>query len=104
LFSVLYWKFGATQDLRMYILVQFYPILIIPILLFFFKNPQQKTAGYWFLLLAYVIAKFFEYFDAEIHHFLKIISGHSLKHIMVAFGLYVLLIQTIPNFIKKNDR
>ena len=91
LFSVFYWKFGEAEDLRFYAVVQFYPMLIIPILLYFFKKEKQQTAGYWYLLLAYLVAKLFEHFDAEIHQFLGFISGHSLKHIIAAFGLFVLL-------------
>lgn len=88
LFSVYYWK--TNGDLRLYAFVQFYPMLAIPIILIFFKG-TQKTSGYWYLLATYLIAKFLEHFDAEIHHFFGVISGHSLKHVAAAIGLYILL-------------
>ncbi len=88
LLSVYYWK--TNNDLRFYAFIQFYPMIAIPIILIFFKKNQQ-TSGYWYLLIAYIIAKLFEHFDREIHQFLTIISGHSLKHIIAAFGLYLLL-------------
>lgn len=88
LFSVYYWTISG--DLRLYAFVQFYPMLAIPIILIFFKG-TRKTSGYWYLLAAYLIAKLLEHFDAEIHHFFGVISGHSLKHIAAAIGLYILL-------------
>ncbi len=38
------------------------------------------------------VAKLFEHFDVEVYNLLGFISGHSLKHITAALGLYVLLI------------
>ena len=85
--SVDYWL--ITSDLRLYVFVQFCPILIIPILLICFKLKINVVNGYWFLLLAYVIAKLFEFFDAQVFDYLNF-SGHSLKHIISALGLFVL--------------
>jgi len=93
--SVLYWYWGELNgvgDLRFYALVQFLPILCIPVILLFFSSTNVKACGYWWLLLAYVVAKFLEYFDSEVFEFLGFISGHSLKHIMAAMGVYFLLI------------
>ena len=90
--SIIVWRFSNTEDLRMYLLVQFYPILAIPIILIFFKSMYSKVRGYWVLLLAYIIAKVFERLDGETYELLKIISGHSIKHLMAAAGIYVLLI------------
>ena len=95
--SVLYWV--VFKDLRFYALAQFYPLLAIPIILIFYKSKYNLTAGYWLLLLAYVIAKILEQFDAEIHHFLTIISGHSLKHIAAAIGIFILL----NTYLKRKD-
>ena len=85
--SIVYWV--ITKDLRLYVFVQFYPILIIPILLLCFRLKINAVNGYWFLLLAYVIAKTLEYFDVLVFDYLKF-SGHSLKHIISALGLFVL--------------
>ncbi len=86
LFSVLYWI--IADDLRPYILVQFYPMLAIPVIIIFFKS-KYSAGGYWFLLLAYLIAKILEYFDGQIYDLLGL-SGHSLKHIVAALGIYTL--------------
>lgn len=91
--SVLYWVvFG---ELKPYALVPFYPMCAIPIILIFFKSDYDKNKGYWLLLLAYIGAKLLEYYDAEVLEVLKVVSGHSLKHIIAAIGLFVLLYEYI---------
>ncbi|MFT6747155.1 MAG: multisubunit Na+/H+ antiporter MnhG subunit [Glaciecola sp.] len=87
--SVFYWV--LFDDLKFYVLVQFYPMLAIPIILIFMKRKNQLSWGYWALLVAYVLAKIFEHFDHETHDFLSFISGHSIKHLVAALGVYCLL-------------
>lgn len=92
-FSVFYWHSTESigkGDLRLYILVQFLPMLLIPLILLFFKSKFTSTRGYWFLLCAYVLAMTFEYFDEAIHNIL-LLSGHSLKHLVAALGVLFLL-------------
>ncbi len=88
LLSVLYWV--IFNDLRFYLLVQLLPMLAIPVILLFFKSKFNLTGGYWLLLVAYIFAKVFEFFDNQINDFLGIISGHSLKHLMAAAGIFIL--------------
>ena len=88
--SIVIWLIG--DDLRMYALVQFYPMLAIPIVLLFCKSNGKSSNAYWVLLIAYIIAKFFEHFDLQVYDVLKIISGHSLKHIAAAIGVYLFLL------------
>ena len=93
-FSVFYWHFTETAgrgDLRLYALVQFLPMLLIPLFLLLFKPRFTLTSGYWALLLAYLLAKVFEYFDESLLESLGFISGHSLKHIVAALGVFLLL-------------
>jgi hypothetical protein len=92
--SVLYWWFTEFQgrgDLRFYVLVQFFPIVTIPIILLLFKSKYSSTSGYWVLLGSYVLAKLFEHYDTQIQQYLVYISGHSIKHVFPAIGLYLLL-------------
>lgn len=92
--SVLHWYLGELKgvgDLRFYILVQFVPVLSIPIILSFFKSSFKQVYGYWLLLLAYIVAKILEYFDGEVFGFSGLVSGHSLKHVMAALGMFLLL-------------
>ncbi len=93
--SVFYWQYTEAQgagDLRLYALVQFLPIFIIPIILLLFRSQFTRVSAYWWLLLAYLAAKVFEYFDAQIFAGLSYISGHSIKHIAAAIGMYILLL------------
>ena len=90
--SIIYWV--IQDDLRLYALIQYYPILAIPIILIFFKSEKNSPKGFWLLLIAYLIAKIFETYDFEIHNALKM-SGHSLKHVLAAVGIYLLIISYI---------
>jgi len=92
--SVAYWHFTELQgqgDLRFYALIQFLPMLIIPVILMSFPSKFSHIKGYWLLLACYLLAKVFEHFDGEIYELLTVISGHSLKHMVSALGLYFLL-------------
>jgi hypothetical protein len=102
--SVIYWFFSELRgegDLRFYALVQFLPMLIMPIFFLFFRSTFSLVKGYWLLLLCYLLAKVFEQYDIEIYHFLGFISGHSLKHIVSALGVYILLITFEQREVKK---
>ena len=66
-------------------------MLAIPVILLFFKSNYTLTSGYWLLLLAYILAKVLENYDTEINELLVVISGHSLKHLMAAVGISILL-------------
>lgn len=94
--SIIYWV--KLDDLRLYALVQYYPILAIPIILVLFKSEENSPKGFWLLLITYIIAKLFETFDFEIHKTLKLLSGHSLKHISASVGIYLL----IYSYIRQN--
>jgi len=93
-YSVFYWHSTEVKgegDLRLYVLVQFLPVLIIPLILLFFKSKFTDVKAYWILLCAYALAKILEYFDAVIYNVLLLFSGHSLKHVVVALGVLFLL-------------
>jgi len=97
--SVIYWVYTESigqGDLRLYLFVQFFPMLVIPILLTYFTSTFTLHYGYWYLLLCYVFAKVFEYYDKAIYESLGFISGHSLKHMIAALGLFV-LVSTFTN-------
>jgi len=80
--------------LRFYALVQFYPLLLIPVILIFFKSQYTPARFYWALLFIYGLSKVFEYFDTAIFEYLNYISGHIIKHILAAMAVGVLL---VPN-------
>ncbi len=93
--SVFYWHMTESAgqgDLRFYILIQFFPILLIPLLLLFFK-PKYTGASYIVeVLLWYALAKVCEYFDHQMFHLTsEVISGHTLKHLTSAMAIYSLV-------------
>ena len=93
--SVMYWHFSEVRgqgDLRFYGLVQFYPMLAVPVMLLCFRPRCTHVKAYWWLLLIYIAAKVFELLDHELYDALGFISGHSLKHLTAALGIYVLLL------------
>ena len=94
--SVFYWHFTELQgmgDLRFYAVVQFFPMLVMPVILVCFKPRFDQLNAYWVLFASYALAKVFELFDQSVYGFLGFaISGHSIKHIVPALGLYVLLL------------
>ncbi len=85
--SVLHWHW--TDDLRLYVWVQFVPLLVIPMLLLLFKSNYSHN---WMLVVAlgwYVLAKFTEALDGAILDATAgIVSGHTLKHLLAAAGAY----------------
>lgn len=89
--SVLYWAWGertGTGDLRPYALVQFLPLLIIPLLILLFPPRYTETGGYIAALGWYVLAKVAEALDRPIFAAGEIVSGHTLKHMLAAAALY----------------
>ena len=92
--SVYYWNITESEghgDLRLYIMVQFLPMFLIPVILLLFKPKHYKTKYIWFVLLAYILAKVTETFDHEIYHTLKFISGHSIKHFFASLAPLIFL-------------
>lgn len=91
LLSIFYWQYTesiGSGDLRWYGLVQFLPLILIPIILVVFPKKYTQIHLLWLFLGMYVVAKILEYFDAQTLELLQVISGHSLKHIAAALGIY----------------
>lgn len=85
--SIIYWV--MYDDLRVYAFVQFFPIIVIPVILIFFSKANNANKAFWLLLVFYIFAKFFEFYDLQSFDVLKIMSGHSLKHLFAAIGIYL---------------
>jgi hypothetical protein len=97
--SVIYWWVSegwGKGDLRPYILVQFFPLLAIPLLLLLYKSTFNMTKEVSLIFLFFGLAKLTETYDKEIYNWLEhTLSGHSLKHLLMAVAGYwmVVLIQ-----------
>ena len=92
--SVAYWAWTESRgvgDLRPYAIVQFLPMLMIPVILLTHKPVIGEARYFWWMLAFYVLAKLLEFFDADIFAFGYLISGHSLKHVAAAMTPTVFL-------------
>jgi hypothetical protein len=93
--SVVYWHWSEQQghgDLRFYALVQFLPMLLIPVMLVFCQ-PRLSGNGYlWGIIGIYAAAKLAETGDVVIYEHLRFLSGHSLKHLLAAGGAALFLV------------
>ena len=89
LISVFYWRLSG--DLRLYVWVQFVPLLLIAAILLLHRS---RFSHQWLLLAAfllYVLAKIAEALDTGIFAASgQIVSGHSVKHLLAAAGCYCL--------------
>lgn len=89
--SAIYWiitEFNGAGDLRPYVLVQFLPVLLIPLILWLYPSPFNGLRYIVYVIGAYVAAKFMEHFDHQIFDMLGIMSGHTIKHVVAAVGTY----------------
>lgn len=92
--SVLYWSWSEAQgrgDLRPYVLVQFLPMLLIPLILLLFPPRYLQTR--WLLVAFgfYLLAKLLEHFDAQIFALADPLSGHPLKHLAAALAAFCII-------------
>ena len=91
--SVVYWNITeklGTGDLRFYSLVQFLPMLLIPLMLLFYGSCLSGRRRIFAIIMVYVIAKIAEFYDQQIYDLIGF-SGHALKHIIAAFGAFLFL-------------
>jgi hypothetical protein len=91
--SVFYWNYTQTAgrpDLRWYILVQFFPLLAIPLMYCLSPARYSHTYLWTAALIAYVSAKLFEWLDRPIFAATSAISGHTLKHLAGALSTYLM--------------
>jgi hypothetical protein len=85
--SVLWWHAGEARgagDLRAYALVQFYPMLAIPVLLACCPPRYTLGSAVAAAIGLYALGKVFEWLDRPILAASSIVSGHTLKHLVAA--------------------
>jgi len=84
--SIAWWIRGESigqGDLRAYGLVQFLPMLLIPLILLLWREGSVAARPLWLGFGAYALAKLAEHYDAAIYAATGF-SGHSLKHLFAA--------------------
>jgi hypothetical protein len=101
IFSVLYWAWTETQgrgDLRLYAVVQFYPMLAIPLIVWLFPKKPAFTKAFTWVAIFYMLAKITEYADKFILEKTILLSGHSLKHLFAGLASYYI----VQAFVEQN--
>lgn len=90
--SVEVWRRGeltGVGDLRFYALVQFYPILAIPVMLWLFPARYTHSNALWWLVFWYCVAKLLEEGDRAVLTLTGgFMSGHALKHVAAAYAVF----------------
>ena len=94
IFSVLWWDYSESigaGDLRLYGLVQFLPMLLIPAILLLYQSAFNTIRFFWIAIGLYALAKVLEQLDEVVFSVGGVISGHSLKHIAASIVPLVLI-------------
>lgn len=87
--SVIYWR--IFDDLRLYAIAQFFPLLAIPLIAALFPSRYTRGGDIFLALGCYVIAKVLEELDGPVFDHLHLVSGHVLKHLAAALGAYLVV-------------
>jgi hypothetical protein len=93
-YSVVYWRMSELAgrgDLRLYILVQFYPVIAIPFVMLLFRSRYTHAGTFLLTWALYGLAKAFELYDRPIYELTGFWSGHTFKHLVAAGASYALL-------------
>lgn len=96
--SAVYWSWSESRgagDLRPYILVQFLPILLIPLILALYPRRYLSNNLLVAALALYVAAKIFESSDHQVLASISILSGHTIKHLL-AGAATLCIIRAVP--------
>jgi hypothetical protein len=94
--SLVWWSWTESQgrgDLRLYGFVQFFPVVLLPVLCWLFPDHRYLAgrALAW-VIVWYGLSKVLEHFDHQIFAALDgTVSGHTLKHLAAAVATYVVL-------------
>ncbi len=89
--SIAWWvrtEAAGQGDLRPYGLVQFLPMLLVPMMLLLWRGEGIRAPPVWMAFGAYAAAKLAEQFDRPILESTAILSGHSLKHLFAALATW----------------
>lgn len=90
--SVVYWYVTESQgrgDLRIYAVVQFLPMVLLPIIMLAYRSRLTGVGYVWGILAAYAVAKLVEIADHAVYDVVQGYSGHEIKHWVAALGVFV---------------
>lgn len=90
--SVIYWGWSEARgigDLRVYGLVQFYPMLLIPLLLWLYPPRYSGDKDIFTVIGLYLLALLCDFTDRPIFTLTGgVVSGHTAKHAIAALAIY----------------
>ena len=92
--SVWYWHRTESLgrgDLRPYILVQYLPLVLIPLILLLFPRGGEVDRPIWGVLAGYGLAKALELLDRRIFEVTGVVAGHPFKHLVAAAALGLMI-------------
>jgi len=93
IFSVYHWyqtELIGAGDLRLYLLIQFFPAILILYMIFFFRPRYSRSNRIGWILLLYALSKITEFFDKEIFGMYQWVSGHTIKHLLAALAVFLM--------------
>ncbi len=93
--TVVYWLYSESLgagDLRPYALAQFLPVIVLPLVVITRLKRSDLGQYLMFVFLAYAVAKAAEVYDHEVYTATQFVSGHTLKHLLAALGLFALVV------------
>jgi len=91
--SVVYWH--LADDLRPYVLAQFLPMLLIPLMLALLPG-RRPTAPLMAGVAIYVAGKIAEVADHAIFTLGRVVSSHTLKHLLAALAAVLIVRWLVP--------
>jgi hypothetical protein len=94
--SLVYWsqsEAAGRGDLRFYLLVQFMPIALIPLICWLFPDARYTKRRYILsMILCYGVALLFDRFDGAFYDLAQeTISGHTVKHLIAACATMIVI-------------
>jgi hypothetical protein len=93
--SVVNWRWSALsgfENLRPYLAVQYGSIAVVLSVSLLYRSRYTHGWAIFLLAAAYAVAKVVEVYDRDIYEARQWLSGHTLKHLAAALGIYVLLL------------
>jgi hypothetical protein len=103
--SVFYWNYTESigqGDLRLYAIVQFLPMLLIPIIVIIHHSENKYIWKPLSLIFVwYILAKLLEYYDQTLYAMTNCVSGHPIKHICAAIACYYIIAMTKETIVHK---
>jgi len=94
--SVYYWGWSEARgigDLRAYGVIQFYPMLLIPLLLWLYPPRYSGDKDILAVIGLYLLALLCDFTDHQIAALTGMVSGHTAKHAIAALAMYWVVVR-----------